>query len=243
MMFRSNVENQSHNAGSLPVSPEARSPRTCIVIPFKDPSLAKERLSEFLTSEQRRELALTLFDSTLASLSPFIGRADLLVVTNSPMIGLRAETAGAHALVESKSRGETAAIEEATRWSIARGYERQVVIPGDMARLDPADISALLDFRLAPPSVVLSPAVGDDGTNAIMTSPPDALPFRFGKASFPEYLLRAAELGVQARVLRLKSLVLDIDTPEDLRHFMKDQLGSPAQRLLMSWGIEELVTA
>lgn len=233
MMSRSDVADRASRS----------SPRTIIVVPFKDPARAKERLSDFLTAAQRRELALALFDSTLGTLAAFRNRAELLVVTDSAEIGARAREAEAETLVEKSSRGETAAIEEATRWNIARGFERQVVIPGDMARLDPTDINALLTFDLLPPSVILAPAVGDDGTNAIMTSPPDAVPFRFGKASFPEYLLRAAERGVQARVLRLPSFVLDIDTPEDLRRFLADPVETPARRLIRRWGLHELVSA
>lgn len=127
-----------------------------------------------------------------------------------------AQELGAGVILEENARGETEAVNLATRISLERGYDRQVVIPADLADLDAREVEELLAFELAAPSVVLVPAVGDDGTNAIMTAPPDAIPFRFGRASFAEYLLRAAELGATARVLRLKSFVLDIDTPEDL---------------------------
>jgi 2-phospho-L-lactate guanylyltransferase len=216
---------------------------TNIVVPFKDPSSAKQRLSEFLTAEQRHALAVTLFDNTLATLTTLPSEPHVLVVTDSESIASRARSLGASTLLELKGRGETAAVVAATAWSIQHRFPRQAVIPADMARLDRAEVEELLATRVSPPGVVLCPAVGDDGTNAIMTTPPDAVPFRFGQASFPEYLIRAAERGVTARVLRLSSFVLDLDTPEDLKAFLAMKPDTPAHALLREWGVAEQVAA
>jgi 2-phospho-L-lactate guanylyltransferase len=214
-----------------------------IVVPFKDPSTAKQRLSEFLTADQRRILAVTLFDQTLGLLTSLPSEPHILVVTDSESIAARARSAGVSTLLELKGNGETAAVQAATAWSIHHRFARQIVIPADMARLDPREVEMLIATRIPPPSVVLCPAVGDDGTNAILSSPPDAVPFRFGKASFPEYLVRAAERGVTARILRLPSFVLDLDTPEDLKSFISGPVETPAHELLREWGVAEQVAA
>ncbi len=207
---------------------------TVILVPFKDPVESKKRLAGALSPEQRRALALALFDQTLAVLTS-VSTVDVAVITDSDAITRRAKAAGALVVSDAGADGETAAVTAATRWSVTQGYERQLVVPADMAALDPADVRTLLDTCLPSPSVVFAPAVGEDGTNAILTSPPDCLPYRFGAASFPEYLERSAALGLHVRVLRLTSLVLDIDTPEDLAAFRAAAPPVPAFALLRSW--------
>lgn len=208
---------------------------TVILVPFKEPTGSKTRLAHLLSPERRHALALALFDETLRVLIAN-GTAEVAVVTDSEVVAERARSAGALVVLDGDSRGETAAIEAATRWSAAQGYARQLVVPGDMAALDPSQLSELLACRPPDPGVVLAPAVGEDGTNAILTSPPDCLPYRFGRGSFPEYLARAATLGLHVRVLRLRSFLLDIDTPEDLREFLALSPDVPAIALLRSWG-------
>lgn len=210
---------------------------TIIIVPFKDPTGSKKRLAGVLSAEQRREFAIALFDSTLKTLLAD-GTTDVAVVTGGMEVAERAQRAGAIVIPDEASAGETAAVSMAARWSADRGYARQLVVPGDMAALDAAELRRLLETRLPPPGVVFAPAVGEDGTNAILTSPPDCLPYRFGAASFPEYLARSAALGLHVRVLRLPSFLLDIDTPEDLAAFRAARPGVPATALLDGWGID-----
>lgn len=195
----------------------SRPPPTLVVVPAKDPTNAKERLAGVLTPPERRDLALALLENTLGVLRAVPSRPTVMVVTDSDEVESRARAAGAEVLREAEAAGETRAVEEAARRAAARGFTRLAVLPADLADPDPAEIERLLALDLPPPSVVLVPATGDDGTNAIMTAPPNALPFRFGKRSFPEYRERAAAAGLRCEILRLPSLVLDIDTPEDLR--------------------------
>lgn len=208
-----------------------------IVVPVKNPSGAKQRLSGVLTEDQRAILATTLLEDVLRTLVHLPFEAHVLVVTDNRPAADLAESLGATALIEEKSEGETRAIERATAWSIARGFDLQAVIPGDMARLDALEVTALLSIQLPAPSIVLCPAVGDDGTNAILTSPPDVIPFRFGARSFHDYLEKAERLDVSCTVLRLPSLVLDLDTPEDLDEFLRSPARTRAHELLAEWGI------
>ncbi len=208
-----------------------------IVIPIKNPEGAKERLSALLTTEQRRELAYALIDQTLDFFKPYGSRTNILIVTDSDRIATRARETGYDVLVEEKAEGETAAVNRATGWSIEQGFRSQVVIPGDMAGIDPDDMQRLLSHPRPTPSVILCPAVGDDGTNAIMTTPPDAIPFRFGARSFPDYRARAEERGIPCEILRLRSMVLDLDTPDDLRAFMANGSSPRIKELLASWKI------
>lgn len=208
-----------------------------IVIPIKNPDGAKERLAALLTTEQRRELAYALIDQTLDFFKPYRSRANILIVTDSERIASRARESGYDVLLEEKAEGETSAVNRATRWSMEKGFRSQVVIPGDMAGIDPEDMERLLSHPRPDPSVILCPAVGDDGTNAILTTPPDAIPFRFGVRSFPDYRARVEERGIPCEILRLRSMLLDLDTPDDLRAFLSNGSSPRIKDLLISWNI------
>jgi 2-phospho-L-lactate guanylyltransferase len=208
-----------------------------IVVPVKDPTGAKERLSGLLSPEQRRDLALILYEGVLALLAETAEAAHRLVITDSDEMAARARKAGAAVLREERAAGETAAVEQAAAWSVAHGFESQLVIPGDLAAPDRDEFKFLLRYPRSHPSVLLCPAVGDDGTNAILTTPPNVIPFRFGARSFPDYRRAAEARGIRCDVLRLKSLVLDLDTPDDVRAFLAATAHTPAHHLLRTWNL------
>lgn len=210
--------------------------RTNIVVPVKNPSAAKQRLSEFLNPAERRELAVRVFQNLLNVLAPR-NEFEVLVVTDSEEIETVSAAYRVSVLREKIARGETEAVESATRQSCEEGFDRQIVIPADLPCVDRKDIDTLLAVDLRPPYVVLSPATGDDGTNAIMTAPPDVFKFRFGKRSFPDYLDQARRLGIPAAVVRLPSLVLDLDTPDDLRTYLAEPRDSDLYRLMLGWNL------
>ncbi|NKB24572.1 MAG: 2-phospho-L-lactate guanylyltransferase [Kiritimatiellae bacterium] len=210
-----------------------------IVIPVKNPGDAKERLSEVLTSEQRIVLAISLFQRVLAFFQEWNSAYHILVVTDSDRIEELANKMNATVLKEEKATGETDAIERAIIWSMNHGFNAQLVIPGDMAELNSTEMEILLKHPRSDPSVILCPATGDDGTNAVLSTPPNAIPFRFGLDSFPDYQERAQENKVRCQILRLQSFILDLDTPADLKVFLKEYSGHPIHTLLTKWKIHE----
>ena len=215
--------------------------RTNILIPVKNPDSAKQRLADILTIAERRELALALMDTVLDAATRAKTREDLgiLIITDSDEIERRAAARGVTVLREQKAEGETAAIESATRWSMDHGFGRQIVIPGDLPWIDAEDVRALIDFRSGPRSVVLCPATGDDGTNAIVTRPPDVLTYRFGGNSFPDYVDQCRRREIECHIFRLPRLVLDLDTPEDLKIFTDQPADNPVYRLVSGWSIQK----
>ena len=210
---------------------------TNIVIPVKDPRGAKSRMGDWLSPRQREELALTLVQQTLLFFRDFSDAHHILVVTDSDSMKDLAEESGATVLFEVESSGETAAVNKATRWSLDHGFRRQLVVPADMASWDRTDIERLLAMPAEQSSLVLCPATGDNGTNAVLSCPPDVVPFRFGDKSFPEYQVRARERQVLCTVLRLRSLVLDLDTPDDLDCLLQQDQHGVVRALVDAWNL------
>jgi len=57
----------------------------------------------------------------------------------------------------------------------------------------------------------------DGGTNALLTTPPDVVPFRFGIRSSRAHLAAALERSVPCALLQMEKLTFDLDTPDDLQ--------------------------
>lgn len=202
------------------------------VIPVKDTRGAKQRLAGLLPQTLRSELALMLLDQTLRDLARFAPEVERLLISDAPAMAMVAESHGAYFLHEPAGAGETAAVQRATAWTIKQGYAAQAVIPADMAQLSEAEVRLLVEAPRPAPGVILCPAVGDDGTNAILASPPNAIDYRFGDKSFAGYRARAAATGLACEIMRLESFVLDIDTPDDVRTFLDTYPDNPIAQWL-----------
>lgn len=190
-----------------------------IVVPVKDPASAKSRLAPFLSVEARLSLAMTLFRETLRFFRINFADVPLVVVTDSAQLAEEAAHAGATVLRDEGS-GLTAAVQQATAWCVARGFESQLVIPSDIGALRRAEITRLIIHPRKQISVVLCPSADEEGTNALLTTPPDALPIWYGIGSFARFRAAAEARGAHVEVLCLPDLSLDLDTPGDVRRFL-----------------------
>jgi 2-phospho-L-lactate guanylyltransferase len=188
--------------------------RTNIVIPMKDLLFSKTRLDPQLSSRQRQALALSMFKTTLEFFNLHFSQHHLLVVTASEFISDIARTYGATVLIETKL-GLRQAVESAACWSLNNDFQSQLLIPADIAELDRSELERLLTAYRPVPSVVLCPA-DDLGTNALLTTPPNAIPFLYGIDSSIAHQRAAHERGIDCQVMNLPALALDIDTPDDL---------------------------
>ncbi|MDB1124119.1 2-phospho-L-lactate guanylyltransferase [Vibrio algarum] len=189
--------------------------RLNIVIPMKAPIRSKQRLMGVLTLSQRETLASTLFRATLAFFSENFAHINRLVVTDSEQIARIAKVYGADVLLEAESTGLNRAIGSATDWSLSNGYSHQMVIPADIAKLEVHEVDQILAAAGNNNDVVIALAK-DSGTNALLTTPPNAIDFCYGKQSGLAHAQEAHKRSLSVEMLHLPSLSQDIDVPDDL---------------------------
>jgi len=67
--------------------------------------------------------------------------------------------------------------------------------------------------------VLLAPAE-DRGTNALLTTPPDAIEFSYGIDSSVAHEQAAADREIDFKSLALPYLALDVDTPNDVEQLV-----------------------
>jgi 2-phospho-L-lactate guanylyltransferase len=186
------------------------------VVPVKELDRAKERLAPVLAPERRRALMLAMLEDVLTTLAATPGLGGLAVVTVDAATRRLAERYGARIIEIGARDGHSGAVVAAARLLAAKGCSGMLTVPGDIPLVTPAEITQLLAEHRPAPAFTIAPSRDERGSNAIICSPPDAVPLRFGENSFFPHLLAAEACGIRPTVLRLPGIALDVDTPEDL---------------------------
>jgi 2-phospho-L-lactate guanylyltransferase len=107
-----------------------------------------------------------------------------------------------------------------------------LAVPGDIPLVGATEIARLLRAHGRAPAFTISPAHDSRGSNAVICSPPDAVPLKFGNDSFLPHVAAARALGIEPAVLHLPGVGLDIDNPEDIEAFMRVPSRTRARRVL-----------
>jgi 2-phospho-L-lactate/phosphoenolpyruvate guanylyltransferase len=201
------------------------------VVPVKELTGAKQRLSSCLSPEERRALATTMLEDVLDAVSAVRELAGVLVVTVDPVATSLATRYGARIATEGAREGHTGAVAAVARLLVREGQTGMMTLPGDIPRLSLAEIAATLTAHGAAPAFTIVPAHDDLGSNMIVCSPPDAVPLRFGEDSFYPHLDAARERRIDPLVIRQPGIGMDIDHPVDLVAFLKMSPRVPTRTL------------
>ena len=186
---------------------------TIAILPVKSFAAAKQRLAGLLGAGSRQALALAMFSDVLASLRRVSVLDAVVVVTADRTAEAAALGQRIRVLEEAERNGQSEAALIGIRYAIAAGFDRALLVPGDTPLIDPEEVTRLLDR--APPVAVVPDRHGT-GTNALVLSPPDAIEPRFGPGSFARHTAAAEAAGAGHSVERVPTLMLDVDTPDDL---------------------------
>ena len=191
--------------------------RTIAILPIKSFGAAKQRLSGLLGGGSREALAQAMFSDVLSSLRHVPGIDEIAVVTANSLAEDAARGKGVTLLHDGDEAGQSVAAGLGIRHALERGYERVLLVPGDTPLVDPGELTAMLDrARAEGTAVTIVPDRHGQGTNALLLAPPTAIEPSFGPGSLDRHRAAARAAGVPHRVEAVFSLILDIDTPDDL---------------------------
>jgi 2-phospho-L-lactate guanylyltransferase len=201
--------------------------RTAAVLPVKRFARAKQRLGPSVADTRRLKLARAMVADVLFALAETETIERVVVVTNEPSVAAAGGRGGALIVADPAEESQSAAVKLGVRRALEGGIERVLCIPGDCPALDPADLDSLLGAPAEEPrdsqgrparggQVVIVPDRHGTGTNGLLLTPPDAIAPSFGPDSCERHRALALAAGIACRVERPSSLLLDIDTGEDL---------------------------
>ena len=204
----------ARNPSSSIATPMTSAKAIWAVVPVKDTALAR----------LRQALMLAMLEDVLAALAEAPGLVGRLLVTTDPVATRLAARYGALYITEGADDGHTGAVAAAARHLAANGATGMLTVPGDVPLVTAEEIGHLLAAHRPAPAFTIAPSHDEQGSNAVLVSPPEAVPLRFGENSFFPHLAAAEARGIAPTVLHLPGLALDIDNPVDLAHFAR--LGS-----------------
>lgn len=191
------------------------------VVPLKSLRGAKKRLAELLDDDGREAFVAAMARDVLAALAASSGIDGIMVVSDSAAVNEIALEYGARVLPEGAQPGLSGAIALAAKTLTADRVDAMMVVHGDIPLAIPADFELLLENTRPAPSVTIVPCRNEDGSNVMICSPPDAIPFQYGPGSCSAHQRAARDAGINARIERVPNLALDIDTPGDLAFLLE----------------------
>jgi 2-phospho-L-lactate guanylyltransferase len=208
-----------------------------VLVPVKDHKEAKSRLAALLTTGERTMLVQTMFEDVAGALVHV--PSQVAVVTNCAEAAQRAEQFGWRILWESRQVSESVSVDEASVLLKCEGIESVLRLPADLPLVTAADVEEVLSAGLPAPSAVLVPSRDCLGTNALLRTPPDLFPSRFGHNSFVIHKEEACRSGARVKVLNNPNIALDLDEPSDLARLLRTPFETRTQRLLRELKVAE----
>lgn len=184
------------------------------VVPLKRFNRAKQRLAAVLDPGERERLAQVMVEDVLGTLCQATELVGILLVSREPAAIAIAERYGTQLFAEPAGADLSESLQAAGGYLMANhDAEATLILPADIPLVQPADIRAVLEQH---ERLTLVPDAAGDGTNCIVSTPPNLIRYQFDGHSFKPHLDAAYGIGITPHVLRNPNLSLDVDTPADL---------------------------
>ncbi len=193
--------------------------RPWAILPVKEMAGAKQRLAALLSPEERIALMRVMVEDVVAALCGASGLAGIALVTLDPWASELAARHRLRVITEGARDGHTGSVTAAADLLAREGATAMLTMPGDIPGVTPAEVTAIIMGAQTSPAFVIAPAHDELGSNAILMSPPGAVPLRFGEDSYFPHLAAARAKGITPQILRLPGIAMDIDHPADIARF------------------------
>jgi 2-phospho-L-lactate guanylyltransferase len=206
------------------------------LVPIKDFAAAKSRLAGALTPDECAALAEHMARDVLVALKNSRCIEKAIVLGKSPQADTLAKDCGCLSMTENSGGDLNQKLNTAVN-QLNDSVDTLLLVPGDLPTLTATDIDELVQNQSA--GLVVCPADQDGGTNALLITPPDAVPFRFGANSARAHLDAGRAANLRATEYRHQAFARDVDTTEDLLWFCRQTRTGHASRFLDESGIRQ----
>ena len=202
------------------------------IVPVKKIGVSKRRLSQSLSTRERKALTVAMLEDVLKALKAS-NVNKVLVVSNDPNVHPIAEKFGAFFFSPIR-KGLNSAVEEAFVWCMKNNADSVLVLPADIPLISSKDINAIVDLGSDERRVVLVPS-RDWGTNAFFQCPPHLVHACFGPDSFKKHVNEACSKGACVKFYYSLGAGLDIDSVDDLKVLLKSENSTLSKQVLFNF--------
>lgn len=186
----------------------------CAILPLKAFEHAKSRLSPVLSAGERTELARLMAVDSLRTLAAVSAVDRVVVAGQSDAHAALADEFGYGYIVDDPALDVSANVLRAVRIAVTPCTATLLYIAADLPLLRPDDVDALLASHRD--GLTICRAVRDNGTNALLATPPALACFSFGSGSATRHAVAVRAAGSNVQVLDLPAFERDLDEPGDL---------------------------
>jgi 2-phospho-L-lactate guanylyltransferase len=195
---------------------------TAAILPVKRFAHAKQRLAPALGEGSRRALATAMFADVLGALRHCSLIDTVILVSSEPVVRDAVDDDSLLLLPDPAEKGQSHATLAGLARASALGYERALLVPGDTPLIDQLELDNLIaNAALGEVDVIIVPDRHGTGTNAVLLDPASPFQPQFGPGSRERHEEQARRRGLSHSVEHVASLLLDIDTPDDLAELRK----------------------
>ena len=114
------------------------------VVPVKDLTSVKARLSPVLSAGERRELFCAMLRDVLVALADTPSLDGIALITRDPAAQLLARRFGAKIITEDRNSGQTNAVAHGVSQLIAKGVSDIMQVPGDVPLATAAEFEQVI---------------------------------------------------------------------------------------------------
>ena len=197
---------------------------TFAIVPVKRFENAKTRLSSMLDKDDRIRLSFLMLEDTLKILSGVSSLTQVLIVSADKRAEEIATKHGANFLFEEKEKGVNSAVALADSYCMKEAADATIVIPHDLPLLVAIDVSRACELaENESRCIVICPSLRYDGTNMLLRKPPSVIATFYDTDSYNMHVKAAIKLGIPVKHLLSKTVMYDIDTPEDALQLTKEE--------------------
>lgn len=203
------------------------------IIPVKNLSNIKSRLSPILNGGERKQLTFHMLDDVLSAVSSSTSIDKTIVVSPDQTILDYVGKFEVYPIKENSGSGVNAAVSKGMKVSLAEGADCSLILPSDIPLIQSIQIDEIVGAcRLEKLVVAITPSLKLDGTNALILRPPNVIRTYYDQDSFNNHIKEAERNKVRLKICLSKRVMLDIDTPKDVEEFFSEESSTETYRYL-----------
>ncbi|RLQ21452.1 2-phospho-L-lactate guanylyltransferase [Seongchinamella sediminis] len=202
------------------------------VLPLKQFHMAKQRLAGVLAPSQRRLLFEAMVEDVLLELTRVETLDGILIVSADPKARLLAKRYDATLLTEPahNKRGLNGAVDHAISYLLKRDAAEAMILHADLPLVHARHIESLVQAHRSRSGSGCVTVISDRatrGSNCLLCTPPDIIPFSYGEESCAKHMRNASAREACLQLLKCEALEMDIDLPGDLLDLAAAMVADP----------------